>query len=225
MIAGSSLVLSAPFIAAFFYKHRKAIMEVRPHFNQFMENFFDSKFANGLVCAWAALEALVWFVVPEYLLLLIVFMRRKRKSDLLWYDIAGTIIGTILGFILRFPAAFLEKIPYVYPSMLEQTAVWYTNEGLFGLIHQPFSGVPYKVFVALAPGFGFAPILFLAVALVMRLSRYAMFYGVFWALYPVLHKVVYRHYAILIILGFVVFTFMLMKVSATYAAGYHITTH
>jgi O-antigen/teichoic acid export membrane protein len=86
-----------PFYLSYRYRHRSQD-EVKLDLNQHLERFFLSKQANYLVFFWAMGEALFWFVIPEFLLLLVVFMRIRRKKELLTYDIAGTLIGTIVAY-------------------------------------------------------------------------------------------------------------------------------
>ena len=95
----SMVLFFVPFVTIFYIRNRQQIREKKPHFNQFMERFFASRESNYLVLVWAAAEALVWFIIPEFLLFLMIFMKVKHKINLLKFDIIGTVIGTIIGFI------------------------------------------------------------------------------------------------------------------------------
>jgi len=181
-----------------------------------MEKFFESKSINWLVFFWALAEALIWFVVPEFLLFLVVFMKIRHRANLLIYDILGTIAGTIIGLALHMSRDSMLQIPYVYEGMFTKVHDWFSNMGVWGLIYQPFSGVPYKVFLSEAPDFGFNILLFILLALALRIGRYTIFYAIFWLAYPVVHKFVLKHYAILLILAVVIFSLLLMRVSAVY---------
>lgn len=216
LVLGSILVFFAPFIAAFWWRNRQKISEVKPHFNQFMEQFFLSPESNVMIIFWAAGEAIAWFVLPEFLLFLMVFMKVRHKFDLLKYDIIGTLIGTTIAVIWHAPEALLTKLPYVYPSMFTQVRDWFSHYGVLGLFFQPFSGVPFKVFNSLALDFHFFIPLFIFVALIARISRYFIAYEVTKAIYPFIHTFVRKHYAILLIVAIFVFTLLLMAVSHTY---------
>lgn len=104
-----------------------------------------SRESNLLITAWAAAEAFIWFVLPEFLLFLIIFMKVRHKFDLLKYDVIGTVIGTIIGIIWHAPADFLVKLPFIHQGMIDQVHVWFHQWGVWGLFFQPFSGVPFKV--------------------------------------------------------------------------------
>lgn len=207
----------APFVAVFAWRNREQIREKRPHFNYFMERFFGSRESDALVFFWAAGEAVVWFIIPEFLLILLIFMKVKRKFDLVKYDILGTIVGTLIALWWRLPHDTFVHLPYIRPRMLTQVDTWYQQHGILGLAFQPFSGVPYKVFNHEAAGFHFFIPLFLLVAITARMIRYVVVYEVTKALFPVLHPFVRKHYGWLFVLAIGIFTFLLLHVVAIYS--------
>ncbi len=216
LISISIFLFFLPFVSVFWYRNRQEIADKTPHFNYFMEKFFQSRESNAMVLIWAASEAIVWFVIPEFLLILIVFMKVHRKIQLVSYDIAGTVIGTCIALFLHMPQETLLKIPYIYEGMITKVDGWYTDYGILGLFFQPFSGVPYKVFTALAMDFHFSIILFIILAVIARMLRYVIIYELTKALYPYVHRFVRKHYAILFAAAIAIFTLLLMKVSHAY---------
>ena len=215
-VFASMALFFAPFVGLFWWRHRIAVKEAKPHFNYFMERFFLSKESNYLVLCWAAAEAVVWFIIPEFLLLLMVFMKIRRKRELIVYDVIGTVIGTVIAYMWNASEQVLLSFPYVFQGMIDHVHAWYEQLGVWGLIYQPFSGVPYKVFTHLAPEY-YLPVLgFLVVAIVVRMSRYLVVYEISRRLYPFLHKYVRRHYLVLFVGAILIFTMMLMRVSDIY---------
>ncbi len=206
-----------PFVAVFWWRRRQQIKDSKPHFNYFMEKFFLSRESNALVLVWAAAEAIVWFVIPEFLLLLVIFMKVKRKTQLVVYDVIGTVIGTVIALALNLPNSALIKLPYVYEKMIVNVNDWFGEYGMLGIFFQPFSGVPYKVFNAAAVDFGFFLPAFILLAVIARMLRYLVVYEITKALYPFVHKFVRKHYAILFAMAIAIFTALLMKVSQTYS--------
>lgn len=206
----------APFVAVFWWRRREHIRQNTPHFNYFMEKFFLSRESNALVLMWAAAEAVVWFVIPEFLLILIMFMKVQRKAQLVIYDVIGTVIGTVIAISLHLQDGMLLKLPYVYQGMISNVSDWFGEHGMLGIFFQPFSGVPYKVFNAQALDFGFFIPAFIILAVIARMLRYLIVYEVTKALYPFVHKYVRKHYAILFVLATAIFTALLMKVSYSY---------
>ncbi len=205
------------FFAPFYFLYRiRSTPKKFISISQEIENFFLSKWANYLVFFWAFGEALFWFVIPEFLLLLLVFMRIKRKKQLLTYDVAGTIVGTLFAFTLRLSDLTIAKIPYIQDKMIEQTLIWYDKQGIFALFNQPFSGVPYKVFTLTANRYDFFIIAFILLAVVVRMSRYLIFFGLFVGLYPGLHKFVKKNYLALFLIATFIFSIFLVKVVNNY---------
>lgn len=208
------------FIAPFYFVYRYRLKDdknVEDSISQRAEDFFLSKESNYLVFVWAMGEALFWFVIPEFLLLLVVFMRVKRKRQLVKYDVVGTIAGTLIAFQLHLTDGAISKLSFIQPKMIEQTAQWYNDLGVFGLIYQPFSGVPYKVFTLTANRYDFQIIGFIIVAVVVRMSRYVIFFGLFNALYPGLHKFVYKNYVLLLLVATFIFSMSLVRVVNTFS--------
>lgn len=215
------VLFSSPFYLLF-RKHRQNVPD-KLVINREAEDFFQSKQANLLVFFWAFGEALVWFVIPEFLLLLVIFLRIRRKRELLFYDIYGTAAGTLVAYLINLPVHLIDKLPYIQPKMVAQTQVWYQQHGIFGLIYQPFSGVPYKVFTFLAPHYHFFILLFLAAAIVVRVARYYIFFAMFSLIYPVLHKYVYKNYTRLFLVAVFIFSILLLRVYDSYGPGHLVT--
>jgi len=207
------------FIAPFYWLYRNKYVqdgEVRVNFNRHLEYFFTSKYANWLIFFWAMGEALIWFVIPEFLLILLIFMRIHRKRELLLYDIYGTAVGTLLAFAINIPEHLIDKLPYVQPSMVLQVRQWFDAHGIFGLLYQPFSGVPYKVFTSLAPHYHYFIITFLIFAIIVRISRYFIIYLFLTGIYPIFHKYVYRNYVRLFLIATFIFSVLLLRVYDSY---------
>lgn len=219
LIQAAILAFFAPFYLIYRYKHAKTGVKSTT-FNQHLKYFFSSKQANYLVFLWAASEAIIWFVIPEFLLLLIIFLRIKKKIELLIYDILGTAAGTTLALILHLSRNGILKIPYIQENMVRQVEVWYQHMGIFGLIFQPFSGIPYKVFTLTANEFSFFIPFFLIFGILVRISRYYIFYLIFSGTYPLLHRLVYRNYLPLVFISCFIFSLLLLKVYNLYGINY-----
>ena len=214
VILGAILLFVAPFYLTFSRKRHSS--QSYQGINSEIEDFLASKQANWLVFFWAFGEALVWFVIPEFLLLLVIFLRIHRKRQLLFFDIYGTMAGTAVAYIINLPVHLIDKLPYIQPKMVEQTEVWFQQHGILGLIYQPFSGVPYKVFTFLAPHYEFFILAFIVVAVIVRVARYYIFFAMFSLSYPALHKFVYKNYVRLFLITVFIFSVMLFRVYNSY---------
>jgi membrane protein YqaA with SNARE-associated domain len=205
-----------PFVTVFWWRNREAIKEMKPHFNYFMERFFLSHESDALVFLWAAAEAIAWFIIPEFLLFLVIFMRIHRKFALLKYDLLGTAFGSVVAIYWRLPQKTFLRLPYIRPRMISQVKIWYHQHGVWGLLNQPFSGVPYKVFTHEAKSYHFFIPAFLIIAIMARMVRYVVVYEATKAGYPLIHPFVRRHYAWLFIIATLIFTALLIHVVQLY---------
>ncbi len=215
LVTTSIVMFVAPFFWLYWRKHRSSFSALG--FNHYLENFFSSNYANWLIFFWACGEALIWFVIPEFLLLLIIFMRIHKKRVMVTYDILGTIVGTLLAFIIRLPEGLIARLPYVQDQMVNQTKLWFDEFGIMGLVYQPFSGVPYKVFTHLSWQYEFSLIVFIIFAVTVRIFRYIVVYGLLRAMYPKLHKIVYRNYVPLFLVATLIFSILLLKAYNAYS--------
>ncbi len=215
-IQSAILLFIAPFYLAYKIQHPHSKLR-HIHLNQHAEDFLSSPQANYLVFFWAAAEAVCWFVIPEFLLLLIIFLKIKSKVRLLVYDILGTAVGTVLGLVSSYYFSFpLTKIPYVSAGMVEQVGSWYQQFGVFALFFQPFSGVPYKVFVLSVHNFGINLLIFVLLAIIVRVARYYLIYSIFTGLYPFLHQFISKNYVPIFIISCLVFSMLFLRVYHKY---------
>jgi len=217
-IQASILLFLSPFLLVYFFSYPELKFR-HILFNKFAEDFLASKYANWLIFLWAAAEATVWFVIPEFLLLLIIFLKIKNKKKLLVYDFLGTILGTVIGLIIFFTFKIdLAKVPYVTEGMIRQVDFWYKNLGILALIHQPFSGIPYKVFLYSASKFSFFLPIFFTFAIVIRMTRYYILYFIFDGLYPFFHRFISKKYTYIFFLSCLIFSIMLLKIVLSYGS-------
>jgi hypothetical protein len=220
IILVSILVFTSPFY--YFYK-RQGHGTIKSHgINREIAGFLQSKQSDYLVFFWAMCEALFWFIIPEFLLLLVIFMRTKRKRELLIYNILGTVAGTVLAFSFNLPVHLIERLPYIQPAMTAQVAAWFEKSGIFALIHQPFSGVPYKVFAYLAPNYHFLIIFFIIVVVLVCVARYLIVYVVLNFISPLLHRYVYRNYIYLFLVVVFIYSLIFIRVYNSYDHTYDI---
>ncbi len=213
------------FCIPFFWLYLRHSHITQPHkMSWHIQNFFSSKQANALVFCWAASEAVIWFVIPEFLLLLMVFMRVRRKSQLLTYDIFGTIAGTILALNLNLTDSTMKHLPYIQEPMVQQAHAWFSQLDVWALIYQPFSGVPFKIFNHVALDYHVNIFLYILFAVIVRVSRYALFYFVLRAIYSKLHSFVYNNYVTLFFVATAIFALLLFRVYQSFGPGYVVSS-
>jgi 1-acyl-sn-glycerol-3-phosphate acyltransferase len=110
-----------------------------------------------LAAAWAAAEATVWPIMPDFVLVPCAAARPAAWWRLSLVAAAGSATGGLLMHTLgRRGAALslLASLPLVRAPMVAAAASWLADEGPRGLRHQPLSGLPYKVFALQAGALG-----------------------------------------------------------------------
>jgi membrane protein DedA with SNARE-associated domain len=112
----------------------------------------SSRTAVCLLGLWAALEAIVWFILPDYLLLIFAVIAPARGKQWFCSALAGSIIGAILmvGICLWQPEwvpSWLFSLPFTHSGMLDRITHLKAEYGVVAIAMQPFSGVPAKVWI------------------------------------------------------------------------------
>ncbi len=186
-----------------------------------IEAFFSSRQMDWLVFSWAAAEAVIWFIIPEFFLFLIIFMRLRQRTDLLRWDFGGTIVGTSVAYFISSHIP-VTSLPYITSAMVAQVDSWYSQFGVGAVTFQPFIGIPYKVFTHLAAQHHIGLFSLIAIGTIVRMARYIIIYCVLSALYPFLHRLAHRNYLGVYIASCCVFTFLLLKTVDLYGLTYHI---
>ena len=119
----------------------------------------DKRLARHAGFWWGFAEGLAFFIVPDvYVAFATLFS--LRAGALAWvFSILGSLIAVcgiyLLVAILAIPyVGFLDTIPGISRALIERTAVRVTADGLPVTPFLIFSGVPLKVYAALAFTFG-----------------------------------------------------------------------
>jgi membrane protein YqaA with SNARE-associated domain len=139
-------------------------------------DFVESPTALWLCFLWGFFEAFVWPIVPEFVLVPLVFVAPRRVRVLVATTLAGSVCGGLLAYLLSLTFVgplLLERAWLVTDPMRDATASWLESSGALGLLHQPLSGVPYKVF-GLQAGPHMDPFSFVVVSAVVRGGRMAV---------------------------------------------------
>jgi membrane protein YqaA with SNARE-associated domain len=106
-----------------------------------------------LVASWALAEATIWPVMPDAVLAPLAAARPGEWWRLAAAASAGSLAGGLLSYLAgrRLEVgSILARLPLVRWPMILAAERWLAEEGPAGLWHQPFSGLPFKVFALLA---------------------------------------------------------------------------
>ena len=129
--------------------------------------FADTRVALLVVALWAFAEALSWPLVPEFALGLLALagVRWRRMVTLCLAALGGTLVGCLLSATLA-GAGHAPPAPLTTHRMTVVAAGQLSHEGVFALQHQPWSGIPVKVY-AVAAGRHHEPLGLLGIAVVL----------------------------------------------------------
>lgn len=179
---------------------------------------------HGIILAlvWGVAEALFWPIFPDFLVLAVVPAAPKRWWKLAVAASVGSVLGGAAGYLLARltgSSSMLNAMPLVTAGMVTQAETWIAAEGWLGVLRQPLSGIPYKVFVYLSgakgvgfPGFVWASALARGIRLLAAAGLAALF-GMAFA------KLLARWYGVFLALFSVVFAVALAQVVARFGPG------
>lgn len=131
--------------------------------------FSYSRYAVPLVFVWAFAEAIIWPVVPDFVLILMIAGAPRR----LWPLLAGAILGSSLGGVLIYLFAYLDParaqalaplLPLAKDSKIQQASVALAEQGVFAFLIQPISGISYRFYALVAGAYGFNPLLVMIIS-------------------------------------------------------------
>jgi 1-acyl-sn-glycerol-3-phosphate acyltransferase len=109
-----------------------------------------------LAFAWGFAEAVVWPLVPELFVALVALALPKSAPRLALAAAAGSLAGGLAAYAIG-AAGLHPPAPLTTPRMHAVAAAQLDAEGAAALRHQPFSGIPYKVY-AVRAGAGDVPV-------------------------------------------------------------------
>lgn len=135
---------------------------------------------NLVALLWGFAEATLFFIVPDVLLTAVAVWRGRRAAlRAVAWTIAGAMIGgaLIYGWAGRDQAAvtaLIDKLPAISPSMIAGVGDALDRLGAGAMAIGSLSGVPYKIYAAMAPQAGIPLWIFLAASIPARALRFLL---------------------------------------------------
>jgi len=130
---------------------------------------------------WAIAEATVWPIMPDAVMVPLA-LRRPRSW---WRLVCGGAIGTALGGWVSYRDGYrrperarTERLLLVRPAMVTAADRWLAESGPRGVLRQPATGIPFKVFARTAGARRLPLIPFLLWAVAGRALRFTLLAGV-----------------------------------------------
>lgn len=114
------------------------------------QRFASSSAGTALLAIWSFLEAICWFILPDYLLLIHVALCPTHAKRFAILSLVSSMAGSIVMLFLaaRFPEQvghFLFTLPFTSADMLSKTQHLEHSFGVSATLLQPVSGIPAKV--------------------------------------------------------------------------------
>lgn len=136
--------------------------------------------AGLVVCfAWAVAEATVWPVLPDVALFLLIVAAPQRAWKLALATATGSAIGgmvTLAASVLapNVALAVVLHVPWIHARSIATVQQYLdTHSLLVAFLHQPWSGIPFKLWAVLAAAGGHQPLAVLPCFVIGRTLRFA----------------------------------------------------
>jgi membrane protein YqaA with SNARE-associated domain len=159
---------------------------------------------------WALAEAIVWPIIPDFLLVLIAIARPRRVHHSLAACIAGSAAGAsvVYGLAWIWPAEAyqaLPRLPLTFEADIADVHERIARDGAFAFVWQPISGIPFKVWGIVAAVSGVPPTIALPVAILARTARMTVVAVVASMLGARFNHAIRDHWLILMVVYVVIF--------------------
>lgn len=195
-------------VCALATKASEALAAPKGSFHHRVSVFARSRAALWLVFIWSIAEAMWWPVIPDFLVAPLALAAPGRFLVLAAAATGGSVLGGVVAFHLGSVGDwFAANAPLLTPRMHEQAATWMEASGAGGLLQQPLSGIPYKVFGLQAGEAGLSFPAFIAMSLAARGLRIAVVAAIFAGGGVALQRLWPRVFGLFLIAYCVVFAF------------------
>ncbi|HVL90821.1 MAG TPA: 1-acyl-sn-glycerol-3-phosphate acyltransferase, partial [Actinomycetota bacterium] len=184
-----------------------------------VRGFAGTRPALLLAFGWGAAEALVWPIVPDLLVAALALAAPRRAIPIAAAAVAGSVAGGLAAYGLGAlgAAGVLDHVPLVTGRMQAEAASRMTTDGAAGVLGQPWSGIPFKVFAYQAPAAGVDAGAFAVFAFLARAVRFLQVAAMFAAGAILLRRWIDRLYAWTLGAVLVVFYYGLSRVVAAWS--------
>lgn len=132
--------------------------------------------ARWALFAIAVIEASVFPIPPDVLLIALALGRPKESLKYAAYCTSGSMLGAVLGYLIGWLlfASVAQPLLEFYGAMeqFDKVQGWFAEYGILIVLIAGFSPIPFKVITIAAGSFGLAFLPFILAALVSRGARF-----------------------------------------------------
>jgi membrane protein YqaA with SNARE-associated domain len=135
-----------------------------------------SRFALILLTVWAFFEASFWFIIPDFILLVLCMLNPKNYKKFFIFTILSSLIGITFYFLFvsNYPSISLNILmntPFINQNMIDSINTLYNNEGIVSSLWQTTTFFPVKVWTYQAALHNFDLFLYLFFLAISRSIR------------------------------------------------------
>ncbi len=181
--------------------------------------FASSFTGTSLLAAWSFMEAICWFILPDYLLLIMVVLCPTKAKRFAIISLVFSMLGCIvmLGLVGCFPEQighFIFTLPFTSAGMLTKVHHLEHMYGITATFLQPASAIPAKVWTyAAIYQFHWNLFIFWSFLAIARGSRMAVIAALGWWIGRYLSRKLSGYWLIWLTLYSMLFFLVLAKIS------------
>jgi membrane protein YqaA with SNARE-associated domain len=143
------------------------------------------RWMRGVALAWGFAEATLFFVVPDVWITWVALHGLRQGMVAVTWTLAGALAGGVAVYLAAHAnqmvvLALLERVPAIGDMLVMRAYGHLEQHGWTGPLLGGFSGVPYKLYAAMAEGAGLGLPVFLSATAVARGLRFAAFALLAW---------------------------------------------
>jgi membrane protein YqaA with SNARE-associated domain len=132
-----------------------------------------------LLFVWSFFEASVWFLAPDFLVMLYCFSGKAKIRRLLGVALAGSLLGGILYYLfcIQYPSearGLLLTTPFISSQKLSFVSGLYDSYGVLGAFAQSVTLVPFKIWTNLMIEYRFSPAAYFLLVMMSRFLRFGV---------------------------------------------------
>ena len=167
-----------------------------------------------LLSLWAFLEASVWFVIPDFLLLILCILYPKNYKKFFIFTLLFSILGIIAYFTFVsnytvLSGEILLNTPFINQKMLDSINSLYTDKGISVVLRQTTTVIPVKVWTYQAVVHHFNLFLYLFFVAISRAIRMFIISLIF-AFIGKKYRNTLRNYSSILLLAYVLVFFIVL---------------
>ncbi|MGE0199538.1 MAG: YqaA family protein [Candidatus Melainabacteria bacterium] len=115
-----------------------------------MARWASTRSAEVTLCVWAFLEAIVWVILPDFLLIPLSMLKPSHARRFWLVAAVASMLGSITLWVLSTHwsatvGQWLFQLPFTPPAMAQRILQTGLDHGVLITLTQPVSGMPAKV--------------------------------------------------------------------------------